>query len=162
MTYTANGVCLAVSWLLVRILLFLWFFVHAWHHRAETAELRGPAILLITIVPALLFGLNVFWFTKILRGVMKLLSGQLRQVGCYHLLLLRHCQLNGHLVPKMCSICCRMMILTWDPGLAIESLLPTRKGLDLVQYACMWVPCGQPVKLNFLDDFAIGSTLLSV
>ena len=82
MTYTVNGVCLAVSWLLIRILLFLWFFVHAWNHRAETAELRGPTILLITIVPALLFGLNVFWFTKILRGVIKLLSGQLRQVGC--------------------------------------------------------------------------------
>lgn len=78
-TYTVNGVCLAVSWLLVRILLFLWFFIHAWNHRAETAELRGPAILLITIVPALLFGLNVFWFTKILRGVIKLISGQLQQ-----------------------------------------------------------------------------------
>ena len=143
MTYTLNGVCLAVSWLLVRILLFLWFFVHAWNHRAETAQLRGPAILLITIVPALLFGLNVFWFTKILRGVVKLLSGQLRQVGFC-------CCGNASSMAiwcQCCSVCCRMMMLTWDPELAIKSLLPTRKGLDYVQYVMhvCGCPCGQTV-----------------
>lgn len=79
--YTWNGVSLFVSWFFIRIVLFLWFFKHEWDHRHEIRDLCWSAIALVTIVPPLLFGLNVFWFTKILRGMLKLMSGQIHTVG---------------------------------------------------------------------------------
>ncbi|KAL3143270.1 hypothetical protein ABBQ38_002115 [Trebouxia sp. C0009 RCD-2024] len=75
--YTVNGVCLFASWLFARIVLFLWFFKHMWEHRSDIAELRTHVMVLILTVPPLLFVLNVFWFGKIVRGLIKLLTGQL-------------------------------------------------------------------------------------
>ena len=80
--YIANGVCLFVSWLFARIALFLWFFKHMWDHQTEIAELRQDVQTLILTVPPLLFVLNVFWFTKILKGLLKLLRGQDAKVCC--------------------------------------------------------------------------------
>lgn len=78
--YTVNGVCLFASWLFARIVLFLWFFKHMWEHRSDIAELRTHVMVLILTVPPLLFVLNVFWFGKIVRGLIKLLTGQLAKV----------------------------------------------------------------------------------
>lgn len=75
--YKVNGVCLFVSWLFGRIVLFMWFFKHMWDHRAEIADLRTDVQILILTVPPLLFILNVFWFGKIVRGLYKLLRGRL-------------------------------------------------------------------------------------
>lgn len=82
--YIANGVCLFVSWLFARISLFLWFFKHMWDHQTEIAELRRDVQGLILTVPPLLFILNVFWFTKIVKGLLKLLSGQHAKVQSVH------------------------------------------------------------------------------
>lgn len=68
------------SWLFARIILFLWFFKHMWEHRSDIADLRTDVKALILTVPPLLFILNVFWFGKIVRGLMKLLKGQLAKV----------------------------------------------------------------------------------
>lgn len=78
--YTVNGVCLFASWLCARIILFLWFFKHMWQHRSQIADLRTDVTILVLTVPPLLFVLNVFWFGKIVRGLMKLLRGQLAKV----------------------------------------------------------------------------------
>ena len=78
--YTINGVCLFGTWLFARIILFLWFFKHMWEHRSDIADLRTDVKALILTVPPLLFVLNVFWFGKIVRGLMKLLKGQLAKV----------------------------------------------------------------------------------
>lgn len=75
--YTVNGVCLFATWLLARIVLFLWFFKHMWEHRSDISDLRTDVMVLILTVPPLLFVLNVFWFGKIVRGLVKLLKGQL-------------------------------------------------------------------------------------
>lgn len=80
--YTVNGVCLFVSWLFARIVLFVWFFNHMWTHRADVADLRTDVKCLVLTVPPLLFVLNVFWFGKIVRGLLKLLRGQLAKVCC--------------------------------------------------------------------------------
>ena len=78
--YTVNGVCLFASWLFARIILFMWFFKHMWQHRSDIADLRTEVMVLILTVPPLLFILNVFWFGKIVRGLVKLLKGQLAKV----------------------------------------------------------------------------------
>ena len=79
--YTINGICMFLSWFAGRILLFMWFFCHMWQHRLLIADLRQDVQLLIARVPVLLFVLNVFWFGKIVKGLMKLLQGELSQVS---------------------------------------------------------------------------------
>jgi hypothetical protein len=79
--YTANGVCMTVTWFVGRIVLFLWFFMHMWNHRGQLSLLAPPALVLVLLVPPLLFALNVWWFTKILRGIAKLLGGTLSKVS---------------------------------------------------------------------------------
>lgn len=51
-----------------------------WQHRSQIADLRTDVTILVLTVPPLLFILNVFWFGKIVRGLMKLLRGQLAKV----------------------------------------------------------------------------------
>ena len=51
-----------------------------WQHRSDIADLRTDVRVLILTVPPLLFVLNVFWFGKIVRGLVKLLRGQLAKV----------------------------------------------------------------------------------
>jgi hypothetical protein len=79
--YTVNGVCMTVTWFVGRIVLFLWFFMHMWNHRGQLSLLAPPALVLVLLVPPLLFALNVWWFTKILRGIAKLLGGTLSKVS---------------------------------------------------------------------------------
>ncbi|KAK9844819.1 hypothetical protein WJX74_007230 [Apatococcus lobatus] len=77
--YFVNGIALFVTWTLGREVLFLWFFTVLWQHRSEMALCNFPIRLLVLGVPPLLFALNTFWFTKICRGVFKLLRGQLKK-----------------------------------------------------------------------------------
>ncbi len=79
--YKVNGICLFVSWLFARIILFVWFFKHMWDHRTDIADLRTDVQCLVLTVPPLLFILNVLWFGKIVKGLVKLLRGQLAKVG---------------------------------------------------------------------------------
>lgn len=78
--YTVNGVLMTTFWFVGRVLLFLWFFRHLWMHRSELSVLAPPALGLLLVVPPLLFALNLWWFSKILRGLAKLLSGSLLKV----------------------------------------------------------------------------------
>ncbi|KAL4424130.1 hypothetical protein ABPG75_001431 [Micractinium tetrahymenae] len=71
--YTANGMALLLSWLVARILLFLKFFQHVATHLHEFHLISPLSRWLIYLVPPTLFVLNVFWFTKIFKGVIKLL-----------------------------------------------------------------------------------------
>ena len=71
-----------VFWFVGRIMLFLWFFNHMWQHQLQIADLRKDVQLLVATVPPLLFMLNVFWFGKIVKGLVKLVQGQHAKVGC--------------------------------------------------------------------------------
>ena len=79
--YFVNGIVLFISWTIGRELLFLWFFRLMWRHRSEMALCNFPIRILVLGVPPLLFALNTFWFSKICRGVFKLLNGQLKKVS---------------------------------------------------------------------------------
>lgn len=71
--YTANGMALLLSWLVARILLFIKFFHHVATHLHEFHLISPLSRWLIYLVPPTLFVLNLFWFTKILKGAIKLL-----------------------------------------------------------------------------------------
>jgi hypothetical protein len=73
--YLANGVALFFSWLVGRIMAQLYMFGHLWQHRGEISLLTPAGRALVIGVPPILFSLNMWWFTKICKGVLKLLSG---------------------------------------------------------------------------------------
>ncbi|GAB4813451.1 hypothetical protein N2152v2_000497 [Parachlorella kessleri] len=77
--YVANGLTLLLAWLLGRITLFFYFFDHALRHEDEIRQLPVSSMLLVVAVPVLLFTLNVFWFTKIVKGAVKILFGKPKQ-----------------------------------------------------------------------------------
>lgn len=78
--YALNGVCMFTFWFVGRIVLFMWFFQHMWQHQAQIRDLRSDVQLLMATVPPFLFVLNVFWFGKIVKGLVKLLRGQLSKL----------------------------------------------------------------------------------
>lgn len=79
-SYVVNGVCMFLFWFVGRIMLFMWFFHHMWQHESQIRDLQPNVQLLMATVPPLLFILNIFWFGKIVKGLIKLLQGQLGKV----------------------------------------------------------------------------------
>jgi hypothetical protein len=74
--YLLNGVAVFVIWLVGRLLWQLYIFQNLFQHRAEVPLLSAAAQVLVVGVPPALFSLNLWWFSKIVRGVLKLLHGQ--------------------------------------------------------------------------------------
>ncbi|CAL5386207.1 unnamed protein product [Camellia sinensis] len=73
--YICNGAALFVGWLVGRILLFTFFFYHVIAHfdqKVKDVFLLGFYSLIA--VPPVLAMMNLFWFWKIARGMMKTLS----------------------------------------------------------------------------------------
>jgi len=64
--YMLNGVVLAVLWCIARVLLFPLYFIFTVNRSV------------LTFVPLVLFALNLYWFTLILRGLYKHASRYLR------------------------------------------------------------------------------------
>ncbi|KAL4853815.1 Flap endonuclease 1 [Chlorella vulgaris] len=79
--YTANGMALLFSWILGRIVLFVFFFHHVWLHLGEFHLITPLSRWLIYVVPPVLFTLNMVWFNKILRGALKLIFGLTKLLG---------------------------------------------------------------------------------
>ncbi|EFN50743.1 hypothetical protein CHLNCDRAFT_142545 [Chlorella variabilis] len=77
--YTVNGMALLISWIVGRLVLFLIFFYHVFHHLGEFHLITPLSRWLIYLVPPTLFVLNAFWFTKILKGALKLMFGPHRK-----------------------------------------------------------------------------------
>lgn len=73
--YLANGLALTASWGLVRVLGFAAFFVHLARHWADVQALSPACRLLLTTVPVLFSGLNLYWFGLLLKGAVKVLRG---------------------------------------------------------------------------------------
>jgi len=73
--YKMNGIALVLSWILVRIVMFVFFFVHLYHRRDQLWRLHWPVGVAILTVPPLLSALNLLWFSKIARGALKLFFG---------------------------------------------------------------------------------------
>lgn len=72
--YLVNGLAMLATWTAWRVLLFqayLWLLWDTW------PDLRGaipnPQRSLLVVVPAILLGLNLVWFSAIVRGARKVL-----------------------------------------------------------------------------------------
>ncbi|KAL0914881.1 hypothetical protein M5K25_015268 [Dendrobium thyrsiflorum] len=74
MLYICNGVALFLGWLAARILLFIFFFVHMYLHFDQVRTIFPLGFYSILSVPPLIAVMNVYWFLKIFKGLVKTLS----------------------------------------------------------------------------------------
>ncbi|GIL54846.1 hypothetical protein Vafri_10534 [Volvox africanus] len=76
--YVINGIVILVSWTVTRLATFVPFFIVMWRYRDQIL-LMNPVVqlLLIGFTPTLAV-LNAYWYTKIVRGAIKVLAPQKR------------------------------------------------------------------------------------
>ncbi|EFJ49061.1 hypothetical protein VOLCADRAFT_104498 [Volvox carteri f. nagariensis] len=85
--YVVNGIAILISWTVARLLNFVPFFSVVWQHRADIPLLKPVSQVLLVVFPVILAGLNCYWYTKIVRGAIKLRTG----IVLYY----RHCVLGA-------------------------------------------------------------------
>lgn len=73
--YLLNGVMIFLMWIVARVLLFPPFFYVVWLQREDIKLMSYWSSFLLFTFPALLTVLNLYWFGKITKGVLKLLKG---------------------------------------------------------------------------------------
>ncbi|KAG5586018.1 hypothetical protein H5410_046452 [Solanum commersonii] len=71
--YVCNGVALFLGWLVARILLFLFFFYHMFSHFDLIKKVYPLGFYSLLTVPPGLALLNIVWFWKIAKGLIKTL-----------------------------------------------------------------------------------------
>ncbi|XP_073023954.1 uncharacterized protein [Primulina eburnea] len=72
--YTYNGVSLFFGWLVARIILFVYFFYHMFMHFDQVKKVFPVGFYSLLVVPSVLAMMNLFWFWKIARGLIKTLN----------------------------------------------------------------------------------------
>ncbi|KAH0850099.1 hypothetical protein HID58_095787 [Brassica napus] len=72
--YLINGVAIFLAWLTARILLFVNMFYHVYVHYDQVAMMHPFGYLLVFVVPVALSVMNLMWFGKIVKGLMKTLE----------------------------------------------------------------------------------------
>ncbi|KAH1226276.1 Transmembrane protein 56-B [Glycine soja] len=77
--YVWNGIALFFGWLIARIFLFMFFFIHMWTHFDEASifsvkEIFPLGFYSLLVVPPMLAMMNLFWFWKIAKGLVKTIS----------------------------------------------------------------------------------------
>lgn len=72
--YICNGIFLFLGWLFARILLFIFFFTHMLIHFDQVKEIFDLGFYSLLLVPSVLAIMNLFWFWKIAKGLVKTLS----------------------------------------------------------------------------------------
>ncbi|KAK9749714.1 hypothetical protein RND81_02G145600 [Saponaria officinalis] len=74
--YVANGVAVFFTWLVARIFLFIYVFYHIYTHFNQIKQLSEFGYYLTLISPCVLGALNLMWFVKITKGMMKTLAAK--------------------------------------------------------------------------------------
>ncbi|XP_022149741.1 transmembrane protein 56-B isoform X2 [Momordica charantia] len=69
--YVVNGIALFFGWLVARILLFIYFFSHMYRNFDEVKTVFPLGFYSLLAVPPVLSMMNLFWFWKIARGMIK-------------------------------------------------------------------------------------------
>ncbi|KAJ4816219.1 hypothetical protein LUZ62_028785 [Rhynchospora pubera] len=72
--YLINGLLMFLAWLVARIFLFVYLFYHMYWHYDQIEKMHIFGYILVFLVPIVLFGMNLVWFGKILKGVKKTLA----------------------------------------------------------------------------------------
>ncbi|RLN28004.1 transmembrane protein 56-B [Panicum miliaceum] len=71
--YLYNGLALFVGWLVARIILFVYFFTHMYIHFDQVRSVFPLGFYSILTVPPALSLMNLLWFCKICKGMVKTL-----------------------------------------------------------------------------------------
>ncbi|KAK1285885.1 hypothetical protein QJS10_CPB20g00012 [Acorus calamus] len=71
--YILNGIALFLGWLVARILLFIYFYMHMYTHFDQVRTMFPLGFYSLLVVPPMLALMNVFWFWKICKGLRKTL-----------------------------------------------------------------------------------------
>lgn len=74
MLYFCNGVALFFGWLAARILLFIFCFAHMYLHFDQVKTIFPIGFYSVLSVPSLIAVMNVYWFWKITKGLVKTVS----------------------------------------------------------------------------------------
>ncbi|WP_157962618.1 TLC domain-containing protein, partial [Homoserinimonas sp. OAct 916] len=72
--YVLNGVGLFLGWLIARVILFIYFFTHMANHFDEVKTIFPLGFYSLLTVPPILAAMNLFWFWKIAKGLVKTLT----------------------------------------------------------------------------------------
>ncbi|KAI5076167.1 hypothetical protein GOP47_0008232 [Adiantum capillus-veneris] len=67
--YVLNGVLLFLGWLIARVLLFIYFFVHLYLHYDQVKQVFTIGFYYLFIAPPALALMNLFWFYKVATDV---------------------------------------------------------------------------------------------
>ncbi|XP_062180980.1 uncharacterized protein LOC133885305 [Phragmites australis] len=71
--YLYNGLALFVGWLVARIILFVYFFAHMYLHFDQVRTVFPVGFYSVLTVPPVLSLMNLVWFWKICKGMVKTL-----------------------------------------------------------------------------------------
>ena len=72
--YLINGVFIFFGWLMARILLFVYMFHHVYIHYSQVIQMHSVGYFLVFVVPCALSIMNLMWFGKIIKGLIKMLA----------------------------------------------------------------------------------------
>lgn len=72
--YLFNGVALFFGWLVARVILFIYFFYHMFIHFDQVKKVYPIGFYTLLTVPPVLTMMNLLWFTKIAKGMVKTLA----------------------------------------------------------------------------------------
>lgn len=72
--YVLNGVLLFLGWLVARILLFIFFFTHMFIHFDQVTKIFPLGFYSLLLVSPVLTAMNLIWFWKITKGLIKTVS----------------------------------------------------------------------------------------
>lgn len=72
--YIYNGMALFFGWMVARIFLFIYMFMHMYLHFDQVKTIFPLGLYSILTISPVMALLNLFWFSKILKGMMKALS----------------------------------------------------------------------------------------
>ncbi|KAH7427156.1 hypothetical protein KP509_10G032100 [Ceratopteris richardii] len=78
--YLYNGLMLFFSWLFARVLLFVYLFSHIYLHYEQVKEIFPAGFYYLFIAPPALALMNVLWFYKILKGLIR----TIHKTGSHH------------------------------------------------------------------------------
>lgn len=72
--YMINGVLLFFGWMMARVLLFVYFFIHLYGHFDEVKQFSKASYYCLLLVPPCLTIMNLVWFFKVAKGMLKTIS----------------------------------------------------------------------------------------
>ncbi|KAF6172701.1 hypothetical protein GIB67_042024 [Kingdonia uniflora] len=72
--YICNGIAMFFGWLIARIILFIFLFTHMYLHFDQVKQVFPLGFYSLLVAPPMLAVMNLFWFWKIVKGLIKTIS----------------------------------------------------------------------------------------